>query len=358
MTSDDRPVPISRDRPAAAGRAQSRLSRLLHGRRRAGRSKAPYFIRCAMSLLVPRAWHRAKREKLLASIADRPDRAEIEARAAWYCKPGPGEAPMPPPDAPVPDGQPRPMRVRDQPFPRKKHAYYFDSREFLRYFPGDALFSYWPGDKTRVPAVPSIVKSRPVAGDNGRSVLLNMDKARHFFFVERDIPFAEKDDVAVFRGTVNAKPKRIRLFERWFGAPGLDMGDTSRRPERPEWAAPEATVEEQLRHKFVLCVEGNDVASNLKWVFSSNSVAVMPKPEFETWFQEGLLVPGVHYVEIAPDYSDLAEKLDWCRAHPDECEKIVEAEHAWIDRFRDPLREKLVSLLTLDRYFRATGRPA
>ena len=318
-------------------------------------SKFGYFARAFAREVVPWSIYRARREGLLASIAERPDRDEIEARAAWYCKPGPGEAPMPPPDAPSPEVGPLPMRVRDQPFPRKKHAYYFDSREWLRYFPGDLLFAYWPGDKTRVPDVPSLVKSRPIDGDNGRSVLLNMDKLRHFFFVQGDIPFAEKDDTAIFRGTVNAKPKRIRLFVRWLGAPGLDMGDTSRKPERPEWKTPVASVGEQLRHKFILCIEGNDVASNLKWVFSSNSVAVMPRPEFETWFLEGQLKPGVHYIEVAPDYSDLQEKLAWYRARPEECMKIIEAEHAHVARFQDPVREMLVSLLTLDRYFKATN---
>ena len=50
------------------------------------------------------------------------------------------------------------------------------------------------------------------------------------------------------------------------------------------------TINEQLHYKFILCSEGNDVASNLKWVMSSNSIAVMPKPKFETWFMEGILV--------------------------------------------------------------------
>lgn len=357
MPPNERPVSIPRDRPAAAVRLrESRLARLVFGRRRAGRSKTLFFVRGLLSLLVPRAWYRARRGRLLASIAGRPDRDEIEARAAYCCKPGPGSLRMPPPGTPVPEGDPVPMRVRDQPFPWKKHVYYFDSRECLRYFPGDLVFAYWPGDKTRVPSVPAFVKSRPVAGNDGNSVLLALNRIRHFFFVDRDVPFAEKDDVAVFRGTVRNKPKRIRLFERWFGAPGLDLGDTSKRAVRPEWAAPEASVEEQLRHKFVLCIEGNDVSSNLKWVFSSNSVAVMPRPEFETWFQEGLLVPGVHYVEVKSDFSDLQERLDWYRARPEACERIVEAAHAWAARFRDPVREKLVSLLVADRYFRATGQ--
>ena len=332
------------------------LSRLLYPLRSGKNSKALYFARGALSLLVPRALFRSRRERLLASVRTRPDRAEIEARAAWYCKPGPGEAPLPPPGAPLPPGAPAPIRIRDQRMPWKGQVYYFDTREWLRYFPARRRFAHVPGDVTETPAVPAVVKSRPVAGGNGNAVLLNLNKVRHFVFVDRDVPFAEKDDTAVFRGKVRGKPKRIALFERWFGAEGFDLGDTSTRPVRPEWAVEKATIREQLRHKFVLCVEGNDVSSNLKWVMSSGSLAVMPRPEFETWFQEGLLEPGVHYVEVAPDFSDLREKLDWYRARPRECERILAAAHAWVARFRDPVREKLVSLLVLDRYFRATGQ--
>ena len=41
---------------------------------------------------------------------------------------------------------------------------------------------------------------------------------------------------------------------------------------------------------------------------SSNSVAVMPRPKYESWFMEGRLQPGVHYIEIKDDYSDLEPK--------------------------------------------------
>lgn len=334
------------------------LSRLLYPLRSGKNSKALYFARSAGSLLLPSALFRARRERLLASIAARPDRAEIEARAAYCCRPEPGAAPLPPPGAPPPPGGPVPVRIRDQPFPRKGQVYYFDTREWLRYFPSGWRFAHVPGDVTRTPAVPAIVKSRPVAGDNANAVLLNLNKVRHFVFVDRDRPFEDKDDTAVFRGKVCRKPKRIALFERWFGAPGLDFGDTSPHPVRPEWGVEKTTIREQLRHKFVLCVEGNDVSSNLKWVLSSNSLAVMPRPEFETWFQEGLLEPGVHYVEVAPDFSDLRERLDWHLAHPDACRRILAAAHDWVARFRDPARERLVSLLVLDRYFRATGQSA
>ena len=38
------------------------------------------------------------------------------------------------------------------------------------------------------------------------------------------------------------------------------------------------TIREHLDYKFIMALEGNDVASNLKWVMSSNSIAVMTRP--------------------------------------------------------------------------------
>jgi hypothetical protein len=39
------------------------------------------------------------------------------------------------------------------------------------------------GDITCVPKIPSLLKSRPVGIYNSNSVLLNLDKIRHFTFV-------------------------------------------------------------------------------------------------------------------------------------------------------------------------------
>jgi len=71
------------------------------------------------------------------------------------------------------------------------------------------------------------------------------------------------------------------------------------------------TIDEQLEYKFILSLEGNDVATNLKWIMSSNSLAFMPRPKYETWFMEGNLVPNHHYILIKDDYSDLEERLKY-----------------------------------------------
>ena len=56
-----------------------------------------------------------------------------------------------------------------------------------------------------------------------------------------------------------------------------------------------------------MSLEGIDVATNLKWIMSSNSLCFSPKLRYETWFMEGKLVPGVHFVEVRDDFDDLAE---------------------------------------------------
>ena len=104
-----------------------------------------------------------------------------------------------------------------------------------------------------------------------------------------------------------------------------------------------------------MAIEGNDVATNLKWIMSTNSVAVMPRPTYETWFMEGRLVPNYHYIEIRSDYSDLEERLHYYATHPEEAEAIVAHAHEYVAQFRDRRRERLVSLLVLAKYSAARG---
>jgi len=84
---------------------------------------------------------------------------------------------------------------------------------------------------------------------------------------------------------------------------------------------------------------------------SSNSIAVMPKPTIETWFMEGTLVGGKHFIEIKPDFSDLESQLQYYIAHPQVCMTIIENAHEHCKQFFNPEREKLCSLLVLDKYF-------
>ena len=122
------------------------------------------------------------------------------------------------------------------------------------------------------------------------------------------------------------------------------------------WMTPKKTIREHLDYKFIMALEGNDVASNLKWVMSSNSIAVMTRPTCETWFMEGKLIPDYHYIAIKDDLSDLEEKLTYYINHPVEAEQIVKHAHEYVAQFFDAERERLISLLVMDKYFQMTGQ--
>ena len=307
-------------------------------------SKIAFYTRGLLRELEPQ-WHLRRRVETAREICLSP---EMRSRIEYCCKLDPARASTLPPDAPA---------LRDMRFPRKGSAYWFDAREVARCFDGGLRWLVKFGDITAVPDFPTIVKSRPIAGDNANSALLPLNKIRHFVFVNDPVPFAQKKDCAVFRGVVKKRAKRRLLFEKHFGNPLADLGDTMRNAiDEPEWRTPKMTIAEQLRYKFVLAIEGYDVASNLKWIMSSNSAALMPAPEFETWFMEGTLVAGEHYIEIAPDYSDLDEKIRWHSAHPEATEKIIKNANAYARKFRDRKSEFAAAAMTLERYFAATGQ--
>lgn len=105
-----------------------------------------------------------------------------------------------------------------------------------------------------------------------------------------------------------------------------------------------------------MAIEGNDVASNLKWVMSSNSLAVMPRPTCETWFMEGTLIPDYHYVEVKDDFSDLEEKLHYYITHPEKAEEIIAHAHEYVAQFRDKKREELLQVMVMEHYFKTSGQ--
>jgi len=246
------------------------------------------------------------------------------------------------------------VRIKDFRFnPKKKGSvYFFDTYEFIRFFPANNKFAHVLGDITYIPEIPSIVKSRPVVGDNRNSVILKLEKLRHFVFIEDKIPFREKDNKIIFYAAIDGKPHRIDFMKKYFAHPQCMCGEVVGHKSLPkEWFVEKITIKEHLTHKFVLSLEGNDVATNLKWIMSSNCLAVMPKAKYETWFMEGRLIPDFHYVEIKDDYSDLIERMNYYIEHPAEAEKIIKNANEYVSQFKNKKREKIISLMVLQKYF-------
>jgi hypothetical protein len=98
---------------------------------------------------------------------------------------------------------------------------------------------------------------------------------------------------------------------------------------------PPLSMREQLQSKFLLSLEGNDVATGLKWMLYSNSAVVMPRPTCETWACEGELIAFKHYIPVKDDLSDIEEVFDWCLTHLDAAEEIARNGRRYIEDFLD-----------------------
>jgi hypothetical protein len=80
----------------------------------------------------------------------------------------------------------------------------------------------------------------------------------------------------------------------------------------------------QINNKFILCIEGNDWASNFPWVLSSNCCPLHNYPfTTESYIFGQELKPYIHFVPINNDGSDLLEKFLWCLDNKDKCEEIA-----------------------------------
>lgn len=237
----------------------------------------------------------------------------------------------------------------------KKKTYYFDLLRYLKYFDKNLKISYLFGDITHVPEVPTLLKSRPINGDNTNSILMKLNSVRHFIFVDDKLQYEEKLDKVVWRGKCYT-PHRIEFIKIFYKHPRCDFGQTNTKGDlNVPWQKKKLSLSEQLKYKFILAIEGNDVASNLKWAMSSNSLVFMTKPKYETWFMEGLLKPDYHYVLLKDDYSDLDEKIEFYLTHTDKAKEIIANAHQHVEIFKNPKKELLMSLLVLDKYFKNTN---
>lgn len=248
-----------------------------------------------------------------------------------------------------------PIEIRELRKFKKPKAYYFDTFEYARYFNPLFKLNLLIGDITYVAAFPSVQKSRPVGGENSNGVLLKLDKHRHFVFLNDDIPFEEKKDMLIGRAAIRQE-HRMRFMEMYFDHPMCDLGQVNKNGGNLAWLKPKISILAHLEYKFILSLEGYDVATNLKWIMSSNSIAVMPKPKYETWFMEGRLIPDVHYILIKDDYSDVEERLSYYINHPDEALKIIRNANNYVRQFLDKDKEDLVSILVLKKYFECTSQ--
>ena len=236
-------------------------------------------------------------------------------------------------------------------------TYFFDTYEYTRFFEKRLKLKMLFGDITHSPEIPSIVKSRPINENNQNSILMKLNKIRHFTYTKDSNKFDNKANKLIGRSAITKKhKKRIDFFKMYFNNDLCDLGAINKDTPYPEWLKNKISIEDHLKYKFIMCVEGVDVATNLKWVMSSNSIAVMPKPKIESWFMESKLIANKHFIEIKEDYSDLEDRIEFYISKPEKCKEIIKNANQYISQFKNKNREDLISLLVLEKYFHFTNQ--
>ena len=289
--------------------------------------------------LLPQHVLAQRTQRLLRDYDAHPDRDALERRARYYMK--------------IEDCfDPQGPATCDIPF--KHSRYFFDFMEHARGFAPQARFDPVFADVILVPETPRIVKSRPLSKDNANGVLFPLDKFRHFVRVRDPQPFRDKRPNAVWRGGLHSA-ERITLIQRHAGNCAHDIGHVGASHDGIAGKGFLAQSD-QIQHRYLLSVEGVDVATNLKWMMGTNCLVMSPPLRFETWYMEGDLQPGIHFVELAPDFSDLDEKVAFYNDNPEAAESIIAAAQAWRRSFDIPRREAMIAARVLALYLSYSGQ--
>ena len=178
---------------------------------------------------------------------------------------------------------------------------------------------------------------------------------RHYGLLDqvaiKDKTWDEKKNMAVFRGQLtgslgydkNASPvsncvklSRCRLVYNHGNSTLVNALLTSTRGRLPDsingvkLTTSSVTVRHLLRYKGIVMLEGNDVASGLKWALLSNSVVLMPIPKHTSWAMEERLIPWIHYVPLNDEATDVEEKMQWIIEHESDAQRISYAATLWM----------------------------
>lgn len=228
----------------------------------------------------------------------------------------------------------------------KKSFYAYDAYEISRYFKDDFLWIKSFGDINHALPSPSITKSRPILkADN--NILLKLDKKRHFIFLKDALAYKDKENKLFYRGAIMQKHRKS-FFKQYYQNELCDLAHVGKDLlELRKWRKKAASKKTHMKYKFILSLEGNDVASNLKWAMSTNSLVISPKLHFETWFMEGKLKDELAFIKE----DELIKTLEYFIIHEKEALEKIKLAHEYIKQFQDEKIELYLGILSLAKYF-------
>jgi hypothetical protein len=256
-------------------------------------------------------------------------------------------------------------------FPINNTMYYHDMTRYIHGTPSlyHRPFLFYPKDRVEAFHVPTLVKSRPIH-DRGESILLNLNYKRHFedvFSVDKlDMPYEEKKDILVWRGATTGygfgnnipyrETSRENLVTMYHdsSSPHIDIAlspiNNMEKQSYSIYARDTIPMKDMLRYKFVVSIEGNDVATNLKWLLYSNSVPFCLPFTMQSWILEDQLEPWRHYIPLRADLTDVEDKIEWALNHHHKCKEIAKEGRDYMTTFLDIRQERTIVKNILDIY--------
>lgn len=192
---------------------------------------------------------------------------------------------------------------------------------------------------------------------NLQAIIWKLASRRHFGLLDKvaheDTPWTLKLGMAIFRGQLTGSRdgfdkektpeenchnlRRCRLVYDHANSTRVHARLTSTRNRLPNilngvnLMAPAITIKKLLQYKAIIMLEGNDVASGLKWALLSQSVVLMPPPKHTSWAMEELLEPWVHYIPLNENATDVEEKMQWVIDNDEIAQRISERGTLWME---------------------------
>jgi len=223
----------------------------------------------------------------------------------------------------------------------------------------------WHPKENKPIDIPVFTKNRFCDSKDDCSIILrSLNFDRHwklYYNPPRDMLFEHKKDVLFWRGVSTGSPdkpgSRFKLVEKWYNKRNyIDIGFSDIVQNRYKWSrykkgknVPPSVF---LQHKYILSVEGNDKDSGLNWKLNSRSLVLMAKPRYQSWLMESKLQPGIHYVLLKDDFSDLDDKIKWCNNNQNACKWIIQNANFYMRQFSNPMLEKLIEKEIINSYFK------
>ena len=120
---------------------------------------------------------------------------------------------------------------------------------------------------------------------------------------------------------------------------GLSMMNTTIKP------AQKISYEEQSRYKYIIHIDGNVNAYRLISIMATGSLILRVMSSYTSWADK-YIKPGIHYLPIKADLSDLLSTIKWCKNNDIQSSQIAQI---GLEFARHALTFSFIQQVTLER---------